>query len=151
MKIHHFLQTLNSFMNFYSQCLKLKDSLLNSIMALSSDLIIIKNYKIMAPVGFEPGSVWIVYVLPDPVCLYANIVSLYPQKEKIKESPLKYSFCEDKNLFQICKKLQGISILKSLLFCSGIEGNSNWISYASVAPDHCPLEVWWFLINLEFG
>ena len=37
----------------------------------------------MAPVGFKPGSVWIVYVLPDPVCLYINIVSLYPQKEEL--------------------------------------------------------------------
>ena len=54
-------------------------------MALSLDLIIIKNYKIMTPVGFEPGSVWIVYVLPDPVCPYANIVSLYPQKEELME------------------------------------------------------------------
>ena len=54
-------------------------------MALSLDLIIIKNYKIMTPVGFEPGSVWIVYVLPDPVCPYVNIVSLYPQKEELME------------------------------------------------------------------
>ena len=30
----------------------------------------------MAPVGFEPSSVWIVYVLPDSVCPYANIVPL---------------------------------------------------------------------------
>ena len=45
-------------------------------MALSLDLIIIKNHKIMNLVGFEPGSVWIVYVLPDPVCPYANIVTL---------------------------------------------------------------------------
>ena len=34
----------------------------------------------MAPVGLEPGSVWIVYVLPYPVCPYTNIVSLYPKK-----------------------------------------------------------------------
>ena len=54
-------------------------------MALSLDLIIIKNYKIVAPVGFEPGSVWIVYVLPDAVCPYANIVSLYSQKEELME------------------------------------------------------------------
>ena len=45
-------------------------------MALSLDLIIINNHKIMTPVGFEPGSVWIVYVLLGPVCPYANIVSL---------------------------------------------------------------------------
>ena len=52
-------------------------------MALRLDLIKIKNYKIMAPVGFEPGSVWIAYVLSDPVCPFANIVSLYPQKEEL--------------------------------------------------------------------
>ena len=45
-------------------------------MALSLDLIIINNHKIITPVGFEPGSVWIVYILPDPVCPYANIVPL---------------------------------------------------------------------------
>ena len=52
------------------------DSKINSIMALSLDLIIINNHKIMVPVGFEPGSVWVVYVLPDPVYPYANIVPL---------------------------------------------------------------------------
>ena len=36
-------------------------------MALRLDLIIIRNYKIMAPHGFETGSAFIVYVLPDPV------------------------------------------------------------------------------------
>ena len=41
-------------------------------MALSLDLIIITNYKTMAPFGFEPGSASIVYVLPDPVYVYAN-------------------------------------------------------------------------------
>ena len=45
-------------------------------MALSLDLIIIKNHKIMTLVGFEPGSVWIVYVLLDPVYPYANMVPL---------------------------------------------------------------------------
>ena len=37
----------------------------------------------MVPIGFEPGSVWIVYVLPDPVCPYTSIVSLYPKKEEL--------------------------------------------------------------------
>ena len=53
----------------------------------------------MAPVGFEPGGVWIVYVLPDPVCPYANIVSLYSQKEELMKVLWKCSFYEDKNLF----------------------------------------------------
>ena len=71
--------------NAYISYINATNSQLNSIMVLSLDLIIIKNYKIMAPVGFEPGSVCIVYVLPDIVCQYANIVSLYSQKVELME------------------------------------------------------------------
>ena len=46
--------------------------ILNSIMALSLDLIIIKNYKTMTPLDFEPGSAFIMYVLLDPVWPYVN-------------------------------------------------------------------------------
>ena len=85
---------------------------LNSIMALSLDLIIIKSYKIMAPIGFEPGSVWIVYVLLDPVCPYANIVSLYPQKD------------------ELMKVLWNVHFTKTKIFSRSTENSKRFLSWS---------------------
>ena len=78
-------------------------------MALSLDLIIIKNYKIMAFVGFEPESVWIVYVLLDPVYPYANIVLLYPQKEELMKVLWNIRFAKTKIYSRSAESSKGFS------------------------------------------
>ena len=61
----------------------------------------------MAPVGFEPGSVWIVYALTDPVCPYANTVSLYLQKEELTDVLWNILFAKTKIYFRSAESSKG--------------------------------------------
>ena len=61
----------------------------------------------MAPIGFEPVSVWIVYVLLDPVSPYANIVSLYPQKEELTKVLWNVHFTKTKILSRSAENSKG--------------------------------------------
>ena len=92
--------------------------LLNSIMVLSLDLIIIRNYKTMDLLGFEPESAFIVYVLQDPVWTYANFNVSISMFDFLLIFEFNNLIHENEDRFVLRRKLQGISDLYWLFHLS---------------------------------
>ena len=65
----------------------------------------------MAPLGFESGSKFIVYVLPDPVWPYTHFNVSINMFDYLFIFEFNNLFHENEDRFVLRRKLQGISVL----------------------------------------